>query len=627
MESELRLRHPNLSDKSVGNLTYNFHKMTQRSQSRELYISIPSRSYTEPHINSTSTRQRDEELVERGDAISPTRASVVRMLALLCACSLSVGSHYASYTLGPLKSRLAREMNTSNTEFSLLISAFSLNSTWTPLVGGLMASKLGTTLTSIIATGVIFVGQVLLLVGDIQGDVRLMVFGLFVFGFGVSPLAVVQESIIVRFFKSHGLGVSMALGLVAGKLASFISARTSLPLAERFGRHAPFYASTFLAALSLLINLVYVASSKWLIRGSGTVLLEPSEIRSEARRRSLYDLSEAQALEKVAKKRHIRFKDIPKLGDIFWAYIGLNILCGTIWAPFTHLAANIFEKRYGLTEHTASTQASYLLVGSILLYPVTGFMVDRMKHPQAVLRMFTLSSVLTLFGYAWLVLPPVWTGTPSPAVAAFAIGIGFSPLLLVVLVPQLVPFKFVSTTLGVHKSMEQTGATIFQTIAGLVLDGDQRVKKGGQYTTQQLLNVFFAFNVLQLLGIIGLSHLDSRRRQAAETIENTVGDEEDVERESEESTFTGGEGDILASEIGPLCSQDPRKPLLGRRHRADSGASSFPSSCPPQGVCGHSEIRRGRIFVCLCAMIIGSAWILFLSTAWLRLRSGQERDL
>jgi hypothetical protein len=50
-----------------------------------------------------------------------------------------------------------------------------------------------------------------------------------------------------------------------------------------------------------------------------------------------------------------------------------------------------------------------------------------MKHPQAVLRMFMLSSVLTLLGYAWLVLPPTWTGTSSPAVAAFATGIGFSP--------------------------------------------------------------------------------------------------------------------------------------------------------------------------------------------------------
>jgi hypothetical protein len=179
--------------------------------------------------------------------------------------------------------------------------------------------------------------------------------------------------------------------------------------------------------------------------------------------------------------------------------------------------------------------------------------------------------------------------------------------------------------------MEQTGATIFQTIAGLVLDSAsprQRTQKGDKYTTQQLLNVFFGFNILQLLGIIGLSYLDRRRRQAVETPENAVGDEEDAERElEEESTFTGGEGDILASEIGPLSSPDSRKPLLGRRPRADSGASYFPSSCPSQGVRGHSEIRRGRIFVCLCVILVGSAWVLFLSTAWLRLRSKQQRDV
>jgi hypothetical protein len=62
--------------------------------------------------------------------------------------------------LGPLKSRLSREFGTDNTEFSLLISALSLNSTWTPLIGGLIASKLGTTYTSILATGVIFLGTV-----------------------------------------------------------------------------------------------------------------------------------------------------------------------------------------------------------------------------------------------------------------------------------------------------------------------------------------------------------------------------------------------------------------------------------------------------------------------------------
>ena len=64
----------------------------------------------------------------------------------------------ATNILGPLKSRLQREMGTSHTEFGLLLSAFSLNSTWTPLVGGILASRLGTTFTSILATGVILLG-------------------------------------------------------------------------------------------------------------------------------------------------------------------------------------------------------------------------------------------------------------------------------------------------------------------------------------------------------------------------------------------------------------------------------------------------------------------------------------
>jgi MFS family permease len=229
-------------------------------------------------------------------------------------------------------------MGTSNTEFSLLISAFSLNSTWTPLVGGLMASRLGTTYTSIFATGVILFGtwsfpslvflsqsltsnpgQFLLLIGKVTENLRLMAFGLFIFGLGVSPLAVVQETIVVRFFRNHGLGVSMALGLVAGKGASFVSAHTSYPLSERYGPNAPFYVATLLAGVSVAINLVYISVSKWLIQSTGTQL-EAAEIREEARNDSL-SLSEAQALNQVAEKRRVQLREVTKLDDVFWASV------------------------------------------------------------------------------------------------------------------------------------------------------------------------------------------------------------------------------------------------------------------------------------------------------------------
>ena len=147
---------------------------------------------------------------------------------------------------------------------------------------------------------------------------RLMTFGLFIFGLGVSPLAVVQESIIVRFFKNHGLGLSLALGLVVGKASSFVAARTSYPLSETFGSGAPFYAATTLATLSFAMNLVYLMAAKWLIRSSGTELEAP-ELSWEARSREVENFSEAEALKHVAEKRRVLIKDMTKLGDVFWA--------------------------------------------------------------------------------------------------------------------------------------------------------------------------------------------------------------------------------------------------------------------------------------------------------------------
>ena len=147
----------------------------------------------------------------------------------------------------------------------------------------------------------------------------------------------------MRFFKSHGLGVSLglcystplksvhffnvwlsALGLVAGKAASFISARTSYPLSQ-LSPNAPFYVSAGTTGFSFAINLVYIFISKWLIREAGAEL-EDSELRMEAKRRSVVSMTEAQAIQQVADKRRFKMREVFKLGDVVWAYVQIVLL-------------------------------------------------------------------------------------------------------------------------------------------------------------------------------------------------------------------------------------------------------------------------------------------------------------
>ena len=125
-------------------------------------------------------------------------------------------------------------------------------------------------------------------------------------------------------------------------------------------------------------------------------------------------------------------------------YIALNVLCGSIWHPFIHLAPyvtsfgarspglrlrlfrNIFERRFGLTESEASIPAAYLLSGSMFLYPICGIIVDRVKRGSIVLQLMTVGSILTLFSFFWMTLPPTRTNTPWPAVVGFGTAVGFS---------------------------------------------------------------------------------------------------------------------------------------------------------------------------------------------------------
>jgi hypothetical protein len=115
-----------------------------------------------------------------------------------------------------------------------------------------------------------------------------------------------------------------ALGLVAGKGASFVSARISYPLSQ-WSSNSPFYVATGATCFSFVINLLYISISKWLVREAGAEL-EDSELCVEAKKRSVVSMTEAQVIQQVADKKRFRVREVFKLGDVVWAYVRFSLL-------------------------------------------------------------------------------------------------------------------------------------------------------------------------------------------------------------------------------------------------------------------------------------------------------------
>lgn len=192
-----------------------------------------------------------------------------------------------------------------------------------------------------------------------------------------------------------------------------------------------------------------------------------------------------------------------------------------------------------------------------------------------------------------------------------------------------------------------------QTFAGLALDKKSKgspstPSRSGLAAIQYLLNAFLFLNILHFLGLMGLAELDRRRKLANSLTSSFRGHSGQRADESSQSTPTSPksgdhaededdmEGPIrlpLSAREGPFPStSSPEQSitlLVPNSDRPDSTAPGPEQITNPHpsvlGSQGTKRARRGEFFAGICAAFIVFAWVLFLVTAWLRLRSKSER--
>lgn len=164
---------------------------------------------------------------------------------------------------------------------------------------------------------------------------------------------------------------------------------------------------------------------------------------------------------------------------------------------------------------------------------------------------------------------------------------------------------------------------MFQTAAGLSLD----MRKGSSAkpsntAIQYLLNIFLILNILQLCSVLGLAHLQRLRNSAVRAVRHRLSF-------SQSSEHTPS---IHNPRLHPSSDTREEEPLLGHQRGSQylsirSFASGEGNEASREDRQFHREVKRGEVFACMSALLIISAWVLFLGTAWFRLGSKHGKSL
>ena len=235
--------------------------------------------------------------------------------------------------------------------------------------------------------------------------------------------------------------------------------------------------------------------------------------------------------------------------------------------------------------------------------------------------------------------------------------------------PRIVPLEYISTTLGLHKSvralpltdtlvlkhylqLEHTGMTIIQTLSGLWLDFEKKkgddsrsvtvLSEQGRSRLQWLLNGFLFVNVLHLIAIRGLAYLNERKQKTQkEAAAQNEGEEEDEERRGVSGSASGIDEPLVSPDLSSQSPSDQTpagehttSPLL-RPVDASSVYQNYGTHPPPHrpqqdiilmGATTPAEVGRGKLFALLCAATVVFTWALFLVTSFVKIRSRRERE-
>lgn len=345
-------------------------------------------------------------------------------------------------------------------------SEYYLNMFGFLLISGIILDKLGIRFTGLLSTGVMVTGALIKLyalsdsfnAGGIgfntfnsfmtwmPASAKLAAIGYALFGIGVEMCGITVSKTIVKWFKGKELALAMGMEMATARIGASVAFFFSPIIASGIPYRSVLF-GVVLLTIGFLTFLVYVL-----------FLDIPLS-------KQIKDNAEGQE----SSEEEFRISDLGKIVSNrgFW-YIAL--LCVLFYSgvfPFLKYAVNMMQSKLGISPELGGMIASLLPVGTILLTPIFGNMVDRKGKAASVMMLGAL--LLSGSHLIFAIAPPSMV---LYIIAILILGVAFSlvPASLWPSVPKVVEDRYLGSAYAVIFLIQNWGLGLIPALIGVVLN-------------------------------------------------------------------------------------------------------------------------------------------------------------
>lgn len=415
-----------------------------------------------------------------------------RFIVLIFSAFMLYGSYFAYDSIGAIEDFLMKDLGIQQGEIGRLYGLYSLGPIFLLFLSGILTDRMGTRRASLLFSGIVTVGAVLVAIPNIY----VMYAGRFIFGFGSESLIVAQNAILARWFKGKELALAFGISLTISRLGTLFSFNTEALFAHLLGPFAALWIAVGLCGASLISNMVYV----WLDRRAEPIL----------------------QLKEEGTGDRIVLKEVRSLNAPFWF---VTMLCVTFYSaifPFTALSTNFFHEKWNLPLTagegggffasvfsnfihmftTAPGTTSIIIFASMVFAPFAGRLVDRIGRRASMMMVGSLMMIPCYFAMGFTAMPPMF---PMILLGASFVLV---PAAMWPSVALIVDKRMTGTAYGVMTQIQNIGLFLFPIMNGWL----RETTKG--YSASMLM--FASLGIFGFVFAIFLWHADRRHGRVLE---------------------------------------------------------------------------------------------------------------